>query len=60
MDTWFDSCNAPGARIRAHGSLYPMFIGQTMWFGMPDVCSVKGEQVEHVIEGHKMSNGNNV
>ena len=38
----------------ARGLVYPLFVAQTTWFGMPDVCSAKGEWVEHGIEGHEV------
>ena len=41
------------------GFVYPLFVAQTMWFGMCDVCSVKGEWVEHGIEGHEVCGSNN-
>ena len=52
--TWFGTCSAPGARMQARGLVYPLFVAQTMWFGMPDVCSAKVEWVEHGIEGHEV------
>ena len=43
VDTWFGTCCAPGLRMRARDLVYPLFVARTTWFGMPDVCSVKGE-----------------
>ena len=57
---WFGTCSAPGAGMQAHGLVYPLFVVQTMWFGMPNVCSAKGEWVEHGIEGHEVHDSNNV
>ena len=51
--TWFGTCSAPGARMLARGLVYPLFVAQTMWFGMCNVCSVKGEWVEHGIKAMK-------
>ena len=52
--------HVPGARIRACGLVYALFVAQTTWFGMPDVYSAKGEWVEHVIEGHKVRDSINI
>ena len=60
MGTCFGTYSAPGARMWALGLFYPLFVAQTMWFGMPDACSVKGEWVEHIIEGHEIHDDNNV
>ena len=40
--------------------VYPLFVAQTTWFGMPNVCSAKGEWVEHGIEGHEVHDSKNV
>ena len=58
--TWFGTCSGPGARMRARGSVYPLFVGQTTWFGMPNVYSAKGEWVEHHIEGHEVCDSKKV
>ena len=58
--TWFGTCNAPGERMLARGLLYPLFVAQTMWFGMPNVCSAKGKWVEHGIKGHEVHDSSNV
>ena len=58
--TWFGTCSAPGARMRARRLVYPLFVTQTTWFGMPNICSAKGEWVEHGIEGHEVRDSNNV
>ena len=58
--TWFGICNAPGTRMWARGLLYPLFVAQTTWFGVPKVCSTKGEWVEHGIESHEVCGSNNV
>ena len=58
--SWFGTCSAPGARMRARGLVYPLLVAQTNWFGILDVCSVKGEWVEHSIKGHDVRVGNNV
>ena len=58
--TWFGACSAPGARMWACSLVYPMFVAQTTWFGMSDVCSAKGEWVEHGIGGHEVRDSNNV
>ena len=46
--------------MRACGLVYPLFVFQTTWFCMPDVCNAKGEWVEHGIEGHEVRDSNNV
>ena len=37
VDKWFGTCSAPGARMRAHGLVYPLFVALTTWFDMPDI-----------------------
>ena len=56
----FGTCSAPGARMRARGLVYPLFVTQTTWFGMPNVCSAKEDWVERGIEGHEVRDNNNV
>ena len=46
--------------MRARGLVYPLFVTQTTWFGMPDVCSAKEEWVERDIKGHEVRDSNNV
>ena len=60
VGTWFGTCCAPGARMRARGLVYQLFVAQTTWFGLPDVCSAKGEWVEHGVECHEIRDGANV
>ena len=43
VDTWSETCCAPGTRRQALGLVYPLLVFRTTWFGMPDVFSVKGE-----------------
>ena len=42
------------------GLVYELFVAQTTWFGMPDVCSAKGDWVEHGVECHEIRDGTNV
>ena len=44
----------------ARGLVYPLLVARTTWFGMPAVCSAKGEWVEHGVECHEMRDGINV
>ena len=46
--------------MRARGLVHPLFVAQTMRFAMHDVCSAKGEWVEHGIEAHEMRDSNNL
>ena len=57
---WFGTCCAPGARMRAHGLVHPLFVAQTKWFGKPDVCSAKGEWVEPGVECNEIRDRINV
>ena len=50
MGTSFGTCCAPGARMWARGSVYPLFVTQHTWFVMSDVCNVKGAWMEHGVE----------
>ena len=43
VGTWFGTFSAAGARMRTHGLVYPLFVAQTTFLGMPYICSVKGE-----------------
>ena len=58
--TWFGTCRGPGARMQAPGLVYPLFVAQTTWFGMPDVCNAKGEWVEHGIKSHEVRDSKNI
>ena len=60
VGTWFGTCCAPGARMQTRGLVYQLFVAQTAWFGMPDVCSAKGEWVEHGVECHEIRDDTNV
>ena len=60
VGTCFGICCAPGTRMWARGLVYPLFVSQTTWFGMPDVCSAKKEWVEHGIECHEIRDSINV
>ena len=52
VGTWFGTCCAPGAKMRARGLAYQLFVARATCFGMPDVCSAKGEWMEcHEIIG---------
>ena len=56
---WFGACIAPGARMQAPGLVYPLFVAQLTWLGIPDVSSMKGEWVEHGTKGYEIHEGNN-
>ena len=60
MSTWFDTISALGARMRVRGLGHPLFVAQTMWFWIPNVCNAKGERVEHGIEDYEVRDGNDV
>ena len=57
---WYGTCGGPGARMGACGFVYPLFVAQTTWFGMPNVFTAKGEWVEPGIEGHEVCDSKNV
>ena len=57
---WFGPRIVPGARMRARGLVCPLFVAQTTWFGMPDICSAKGEWVEHGVKGHQVRESKSV
>ena len=42
------------------GLVYPLLVAQTTWFGMPAVCSVKGEWVENGVKCHEIRDDINV
>ena len=52
VGTWFGTCYAPGVRMWVHGLVYPLFVAQTTWFGIPDVGSAKREWVGHDVKCH--------
>ena len=60
VGTWFGTCCDPGARKRARGLLYPLFVARTTWFGLPDVWSAKGEWAAHCVECHQIRDGINL
>ena len=60
VHTLFGTCCAPGVRMGACGLVYLLFVAQSMWCSMPEVCSAKGEWVEHGIESHKVQDGDNI
>ena len=41
VGTWFGTCSVPGVRMWAWGLVYQLLVAQTMWFGMPNVCTIK-------------------
>ena len=57
MDMWLGTCCAPGERMRARGLLYPLLVARTTRFGIPAVCSRKGEWVEHGVQCHEIHGG---
>ena len=57
LGTWFGTFSAAGARMRARGLVYPLFVAETTWFGMTDVCNAKGEWGEHGIADHEICDG---
>ena len=60
MGTWFGTCCAPVARMWARGLVYGLFVARTTCFGMPDVCRVKGEWVEHGAKRHEIHDDINI
>ena len=60
VGTWFGTCCSPDARMWAYGLVYPLFVARTTWFGMPDVCSAKGELLEYGVECHEIHDGINI
>ena len=60
VGTWFGTCCVPGARMWARGLVYPLFVARTTWFGLPDVCTAKGEWEEHGFECHEIRDGINL
>ena len=42
VSTWFGTFTALGSKMQARGLVNWLFVAQTTWFGMPDVCNVKG------------------
>ena len=41
VGTWFGTISALGARMLACGSGHPLFVAQTKWFGITNVCNAK-------------------
>ena len=44
----FCTFSALGSRMQARGLVNPLFVSQTTWFGIPDVCNTKGEWADMV------------
>ena len=40
---WFGPFSSFGARTRTSGLARPLFVGKTMWFGIPDFCKAEGK-----------------
>ena len=57
---WFGTFSVPGTRIRERWLVYPLFVVQTMLFGIPNAFRMRGDWVEHSIEYHEVHNGNDV
>ena len=57
---WFGACCAPGARRQAGGLVYPVFVARATWFGLPDVCSAKRDQVGLRVECQEIHDGVNI
>ena len=57
---WFGTSCAPGAKMWACGFVYRLFVAQTTWFGLPDVCSTKREWARHGVECHEIRDSINV
>ena len=55
---WYMLCSW-GENV-ARGLVYPLFIARTTWFGLPDVCSTKGEWEGHGVECHEIRDGINL
>ena len=58
--TWFGACSGPCARMQTRALVYPLFVAQTMWFDMPDVCSAEGEWADLGVEDHEARDSRNV
>ena len=56
----FGVLNFLGARMRSHGLSRPLFLVQTLWFGIHDVCNAQGECLEHGIDEHEVPNDKDV
>ena len=60
VGTWSGIFSAFGVRMQVRGLVHPLFVSQTTWLEIPDVCNAKGEWAEHVIEDHEVRDGNDV
>ena len=60
VGTLFGTCFSPDAIMRAYGLVYPLFVARTTWFGMLDVCSVKGKLLEYGVECHEIHDRINI
>ena len=58
--TWFGTFNSPDAKMLARGLVRPLFVVQTMWFGIPNVCDAKREWVEHGIIDQEVCDNNEI
>ena len=55
---WYILCSWGENAARALA--YPLFVARTTWFGLPDVCSTKGEWEGHGVECHEIRDGINL
>ena len=55
MGMCFGTFSAPGVRMQAHGSVYPLFVAQTTWYALCLQC----KRVVS-IKDHEVHDGNKV
>ena len=60
VGTWFGTTSALGDRRQARGLRHPLFVAQTMWFQIPNVCNARGKWVEHGNEDHEKRDSNSI
>ena len=57
---WFGTLSSVSVRMWTRGLVRPLFVTQTTWFGIPDVCNAEGEWMGHGVEDHEVRDGNGI
>ena len=57
---WFGTLSSVSVRMSTRSLVHPLFVAQTTWFGIPDVCNAEGEWMGHGVEDHEVRDGNGI
>ena len=57
---WFGTFSSLSVRMWTRGLVRPLFVAQTMWFGIPNFRNAEGDWVRHGVEDHEVCDDNGV